>query len=152
MKELSFDVVIIGAGPAGLAAAIGAKKNGAQNVVIIERDRYSGGILPQCIHNGFGLRMFNSDLTGPEYAEIFIEEALKEGVEIRLETMVLEILPSEKLEKHSLICVNREEGLLRITSDSCDGVQGKDKGKYSASRNKTCRDIYSRICSAVYKY
>ena len=67
MKYLDFDVAVIGAGPAGIAAAIAAKKEGAEKVVIIERDKKLGGILQQCIHPGFGLKYFDEELTGPEY-------------------------------------------------------------------------------------
>lgn len=131
MNTRDFDVIIIGAGPAGLAAALGAKKTGADRVAIIERDRYPGGILPQCIHNGFGLHLFKKDLTGPEYAELFIEKALEAGVEIILNTMVLELKPSESSDTpvsapggtlrsapHSLLCVSRESGLSTFSAPS----------------------------------
>ena len=86
-KEI-YDVVVIGAGPGGLAAAIEAKKAGAQDVLVIERDVELGGILLQCIHNGFGLQTFKEDLPGPEYAQRYINEARSIGVECLLDTMV----------------------------------------------------------------
>ncbi len=86
-----YDVVVIGAGPGGLAAAISAKQNGADDVLIIERDLELGGILLQCIHNGFGLEIFKQDLPGPAYAQRFINEALTSGVDLLLDTMVLDI-------------------------------------------------------------
>ncbi|MFH1446198.1 MAG: NAD(P)/FAD-dependent oxidoreductase, partial [Chloroflexota bacterium] len=92
-----YAVIIIGSGPGGLAAAIAAKKNGADDVLIIERDIELGGILLQCIHNGFGLEIFNKDMPGPSYAQHFIEEALGLGIEILLDTMVLDITPERKI-------------------------------------------------------
>lgn len=86
-----FDVVVIGAGPAGLAAAIAAKEAGAQNVAVIERDDAPGGILQQCIHNGFGLHRFKEELTGPEYAQRFIDRAQELGIPLICGTMVLDI-------------------------------------------------------------
>lgn len=88
---LEFDVAVIGAGPAGLAAAAAAKKNNAKNVVLIERDFRMGGILEQCIHMGFGLKYFGEELSGPEYAGRFIHMVKKEETSIMLDTMVLSI-------------------------------------------------------------
>lgn len=88
---MKYEVVVIGGGPAGLGAAVEAKKCGANSVLIIERDRELGGILNQCIHNGFGLHEFKEELTGPEYAQRFIEQAKKSDIEIMLNTMVLNI-------------------------------------------------------------
>ena len=88
---MKYEVVVIGGGPAGLGAAVEAKKCGANSVLIIERDRELGGILNQCIHNGFGLHEFKEELTGPEYAQRFIEQANKSDIEIMLNTMVLNI-------------------------------------------------------------
>ena len=95
-KEI-FDVVVIGAGPGGLAAAIEAKKAGAGDVLVIERDVELGGILLQCIHNGFGLQTFKEDLPGPEYAQRFINEARTIGVEFLLDTMVMDVTPQRRL-------------------------------------------------------
>lgn len=92
-----YDVVVIGAGPGGLAAAISAKKEGAESVLIIERDKEPGGILNQCIHNGFGVEIFKEDLPGPSYAERFINEAESLGIEFMLDSMVLEITPQKKI-------------------------------------------------------
>lgn len=91
MKALEVDVLVIGGGPAGLAAACKAREAGAKKVVLLERDFELGGILNQCIHNGFGLQIFQEELTGPEYAGRFIRKAQRDGVEVQLNTMVLEI-------------------------------------------------------------
>ncbi|MBW1800115.1 MAG: FAD-dependent oxidoreductase [Deltaproteobacteria bacterium] len=96
MTEL-VDVAVIGAGPAGLAAAIKAKESGAENVTIIERAGAPGGLLDQCIHNGFGLFYFDEDLTGPEFAKRFIEKAMDLNVHLALETMVLNLTPDKQI-------------------------------------------------------
>ena len=88
---LHLDLAIIGSGPAGLAAAVKAKQLGIKDVVVFERDERPGGILPQCIHNGFGLQKFKEELTGPEYANRYIQMAADQYVNIELDTMVLEI-------------------------------------------------------------
>ena len=85
------DVAVIGAGPAGLAAAIAAREQGAEKVLIIERAEQLGGLLPQCIHNGFGLVYFEQDMTGPEYEKAFIDKAIGLGIETQLETMVIDL-------------------------------------------------------------
>ncbi len=114
MYEIQTDVVIVGGGPAGLSAAVAAKKEGAEKVLIIERDEKLGGILQQCIHPGFGLTYFHKELTGPEYAGHFKEEALALGAEVLLNSMVLEVIPEES----AVICVNSEYGMTKIKAGS----------------------------------
>jgi NADPH-dependent 2,4-dienoyl-CoA reductase/sulfur reductase-like enzyme len=97
MLKQIYDVIVIGSGPAGLAAAIEAKKTGAEDVLIIERDRELGGILLQCIHNGFGIEIFKEDFTGPTYAQRFINEVHQLGVELLLDAMVLDVSPSRHI-------------------------------------------------------
>ena len=106
---LKKELVIIGAGPAGLAAAIRAREDGIQDILVLERDDAPGGILNQCIHNGFGLHTFKEELTGPEYAQRYISQANELGIEIKLNTMVLEISP-ERL----ISAVNPDDGILEI--------------------------------------
>lgn len=106
---MTYDIAVIGGGPAGLAAAIEAKKNGVNNILVIERDRELGGILQQCIHNGFGLHVFKEELTGPEYAQKFIDELKQEGIEYKLDTMVLDITDEKEIK-----VVNTKDGFMTI--------------------------------------
>ncbi|NLV61224.1 MAG: FAD-dependent oxidoreductase [Spirochaetales bacterium] len=106
------DVAVIGGGPAGLAAAMAAKREGAGSVMILERDSSLGGILQQCIHPGFGLTYFDEELTGPEYAARFYEEAAKEGVSFLLDTMVLHT------EGTRLTCSNKRLGMMEVEATS----------------------------------
>lgn len=104
------DLVIIGGGPAGLAAALGARKQGIQDILIVERDKELGGILNQCIHNGFGLHTFKEELTGPEYAGRYIDQVKEAGIPYVTDTMVLDIQSTEKI----ITMVSRTEGLVQM--------------------------------------
>lgn len=107
----SYDIVIIGGGPAGLAAAAAARKNGTDSILILERDCQLGGILNQCIHNGFGLHTFKEELTGPEYASRFIGQIEELNIAYKLNTMVMDIT-RDKI----ITAMNRTDGLFKISA------------------------------------
>mgnify|MGYP000989693093 FL=1 len=106
---MKYDIVIIGGGPAGLAAAVAAYDAGGRSILILERDDRLGGILNQCIHNGFGLHTFGEELTGPEYAQRFAKQVLDRGIDYKLNTMVLSIGENKKI-----TAMNRTDGLIDI--------------------------------------
>lgn len=113
----NYDLVIIGGGPAGLAAAVSAYDHGVKDILILERDKELGGILNQCIHNGFGLHTFKEELTGPEYASRFIDQTLERNISYKLNTMVMDVVPVDT--EHTaaakkVTAMNREDGMFEI--------------------------------------
>lgn len=127
MKTKKVDLAIIGAGPAGMAAAISAVNAGMENILVLERAEYLGGLLYQCIHNGFGLHYFDEDLTGPEYAERVINQINATGAQVCLNTMVTHLYPDR-----SMVAINAEWGEFKVEPKSVILAMGcREKSRFS---------------------
>lgn len=133
-------ILIIGGGPAGLAAAIGAYEAGARDILILEREEKLGGILKQCIHNGFGLHTFKEELTGPEYAQRFIDKAIAYEIPYQCDTMVIHVT-----EDKTVTCVSRANGLQHIKAESvilAMGCRERPRGSLGTPGER-CAGIYT---------
>ena len=138
-----YQLIVIGGGPAGLAAALSAYENGLKKILIIERDRELGGILNQCIHNGFGLHYFKEELTGPEYAGRFIEMLRDTEVEVMTDTMVLEITKGRQVH-----CINSKNGY-QILNAGAIVLAGRVPGIEIAPRVRSRQPRASTIAQAL---
>lgn len=145
-----YDLIVIGGGPAGLAAACSAWEGGLRRILIVERDKELGGILNQCIHNGFGLHYFKEELTGPEYAGRFIKMLADTGVEVRLDTMVLEVTADRQV--HMVGKTTRLPGGAGQKHCAGYGLPGADPRGHRYSRHPAGRGIHRRGGPAVCEY
>ncbi len=126
-----YDLVVIGAGPAGMAAALSAKRNGLKNILLVERDDKLGGILNQCIHSGFGLHTFNEELTGPEYAQRNVKEIYEAKIDYLLNSMVIEVSGADENGICRTYVVSKEKGFICLESQSiilAMGCREKSRG------------------------
>lgn len=134
------DLVIIGGGPAGMSAAVAAYDSGITDILILERDEHLGGILQQCIHNGFGLHKFGEELTGPEYAWRYEQQVRKRGIECKLNTMVLDVSPDRVV-----TATNTEDGIFQIEAKAivlAMGCRERSKGALNIAGSRPA-GIYS---------
>ena len=152
MLEKTYDAVVIGCGAAGMAAAL-AVREGGRTVAIVDRENFLGGILMQCIHNGFGIHEFGADLTGPEFAERLISKVLGAGIDVYLDTTVMDISGDEAIaHRHRLRKRKRRDAARMPRGGARHGLPRKEPGQRGHRRNPPRGSLHRRPGAAAHEH